>query len=414
MTTRLITMTALLAGLSLTATADNRPFTTPLGLWQQTYGQPDGKVHLYHNPDNPYVQELNVSLRAQYQAASVSPNGAQTYPGSGGHTDEWRRLRLGWNAKALTNLKITNIWNMGGVDSLGYYKNGQWYDHGMTHGNLYEANIEYSFSDFTIGAGKILPVILAENRISSSKYKLPELSAVENQLVSDSSFGLWICNDEKKNDLGYYAGIWSNSEKRSRGTWGTWESANANIGLSYKADNLILQNGRIYFDWIHNFDDMDIRAYRYKNVGTKARDIFALYYYGKQGPFELMMEGIWAQNIADYKQGGKTVSPSHLAGLTVMPSWNLSPHVQAVMRYQLGTGSQAICLNKRYASLVDTQGTYVDTYQAVALGFNFYMYADDPARLKIMTMAEYGHSSGSAPGHGFTGWSFIGGVYTNF
>ena len=335
--------------------------------------------------------------------------------------DAWQKKPLNpkENAAALQAYEQTitcgdHDWQLLKAYYNGYYKNGQWYDHGMTHGNLYEANIEYSFSDFTIGAGKILPVILAENRISSSKYKLPELSAVENQLVSDSSFGLWICNDEKKNDLGYYAGIWSNSEKRSRGTWGTWESANANIGLSYKADNLILQNGRIYFDWIHNFDDMDIRAYRYKNVGTKARDIFALYYYGKQGPFELMMEGIWAQNIADYKQGGKTVSPSHLAGLTVMPSWNLSPHVQAVMRYQLGTGSQAVCLNKRYASLVDTQGTYVDTYQAVALGFNFYMYADDLARLKIMTMAEYGHSSGSAPGHGFTGWSFIGGVYTNF
>ena len=137
--------------------------------WAQSYGDRPGNVHLYRNDANPWLQEFNVSLRAQYQAAAVSPSGSGTYPGSHGRTEEWRRLRLGWNARVLRDLKVANIWNMGGVDSLGYYKGGRWNDHKMTRGNLYEANLEYSLPGAVVGAGKVLPVILAENRISSSK-----------------------------------------------------------------------------------------------------------------------------------------------------------------------------------------------------------------------------------------------------
>ena len=71
------------------------------GLWAQSYGARPGNVHLYRNGENPWLQEFNVSLRAQYQAAAVAPNGSETYPGSHGRTEEWRRLRLGWNARVL-------------------------------------------------------------------------------------------------------------------------------------------------------------------------------------------------------------------------------------------------------------------------------------------------------------------------
>lgn len=43
------------------------------GLWAQSYGDRPGNVHLYRNDANPWLQEFNVSLRAQYQAAAVSP-----------------------------------------------------------------------------------------------------------------------------------------------------------------------------------------------------------------------------------------------------------------------------------------------------------------------------------------------------
>lgn len=383
------------------------------GLWAQSYGARPGKVHLYRNDTNPWLQEFNVSLRAQYQAAAVSPNGSGMYPGSHGRTEEWRRLRLGWNARMFRDLKVTNIWNMGGVDGLGYEKEGRWHGHRMTRGNLYEANLEYSLPDATVGVGKVLPVILAENRISSSKYKLPEISAVENMLVSDSSFGVWSYNDEKKEPLGYYAGLWSNTDERSRGTWGTWESVNMSLGLSARADGMLLKEGRLYCDWIYNWGDMKDRPYDGNYTGTGARNVLALYYYGKQGAFELMAQAVWASRLREYSSGGGVIAPSGLAGLTVMPSFNLTGHVQAVARYQLAFGPDAVKLNKRYASLAERGGNRVDCYQAVAAGLNFFVYRDDPARLKIMTMAEYGHSRGGRSA-GFTGWTFICGAYTNF
>ena len=71
----------------------------------------------------------------------------------------------GLERQVLRDLKVANIWNMGGVDSLGCTKGGRWNNHKMTRGNLYEANLEYSLPGAVNECGKVLPVILAENRI---------------------------------------------------------------------------------------------------------------------------------------------------------------------------------------------------------------------------------------------------------
>jgi hypothetical protein len=61
--------------------------------------------------------------------------------------------------------------------------------------------------------------------------------------------------------------------------------------------------------------------------------------------------------------------------------------------------------------LTETSGNYVDKYQAFAVGFNFYAYAKDLSKMKIMTLAEYSHSERKHGASGFTGWTWIVGAY---
>lgn len=390
---------------------------TPAEMLDQAYGENDGKVRIYRNEENPYIQEFNPMFRAQYQGALLSTS-QDSYPGSHNSTSEWRRFRLGANAKVFKDFKLTNVWNIGGLDSRGSWKNGLWNDHGQTTGSLYEASIVYSYKkDFSIGIGKHYPALLAENKGSSADYKTPELSNLENQFSASSAFGVKIFNNEADHDFGWHLAAFSNTEERKRGTWGTWQSAFTLVGLSYKADKIILDKGRVSFDWIHNLQDMDAFAsskFRDTFTGTTARDVFALYYRGEEGPAGLLLEGIWGNKLASYKKDDRLVKPGNVVGVIIMPTYMITKNIQAVVRYQWSTGSDAVKLNPRYADVVRTNGSYVDDYQAIGAGFNFYIYHKDPTRLKIMTFAEYSNTNKRHGTGGLTGWTFYGGVYTNF
>lgn len=408
---------ASLAALAVTSAYAEGKWSSPYDIWDQAYGDHKPSVHLYENQDNPYIQEVNFMLRAQYQGAVVNANQGE-YPGSHHSTSEWRRFRLGGSIKFLHDFKLTNIWNIGGLDSMGYRKNGVWYDHGTTRGNLYDASLTYTYSEkFSIAVGKHYPGFFVENKASSADYRLPEIPTIENQFAANSGFGVRMMNDESKNDFGWQLACWSNTDERSRGTWGTWQSAYMLVGVSYRVDKAILQKGRVNLDWIHNTEDMDDMAtsvFRDNYTGTTARDILALYYRGTEGPAELILEALWANNLASYKNNDRIVKPSNVVGLVAMPMYMLTDHIQVGARAQWSKGADAVKLYSRYANLARTDGNYVDEMYSLGIGFNFFLYANDHPRLKIMTFVDYGNTNRRHGTGGFTGWTFIGGVYTNF
>lgn len=400
----------------VTDTAESNSFWG--SLLDQSYVDPAKKVHLYKDDTNPYIQEVNLCFRAQYQMAAMTANQG-TYEGSDGFTDGWRRFRLGGNMTVFKKFKIANVWNVGGVPVTGQYRNGAWDHHRLASGNLYEAYVEYNGeSDFKLSVGKSLPLFMAENRKSSAKYDLPEMSVLETALAMGSSFGVWAQQETSERSWNWNLGLWSNTEKPRRGEWGTWDGVNLMGRVSRKVDDLLLKEGRLHLDWVHNFtpsDEMSLKSREDKYVGSNAEDIFAFYYVGKEGPWELSMEAIYGLKPASYKQSGKVVSPEDVYGITIMPMYMISPHVQGVVRYQWAAGDQGVKLPGNYTTtLVPTGGSYVDRYQALALGFNFFIYSAVPDRLRVSTMVEYGNSHRKQGTGGFTGWTFLAGVYTNF
>ena len=69
--------------------------------------------------ENPYIQEFNVTLRAQYQLNYLDPTGDHTKSSKNGESQRWndemRRFRLGANAKLFNKVKAVMIWNLGGM-----------------------------------------------------------------------------------------------------------------------------------------------------------------------------------------------------------------------------------------------------------------------------------------------------------
>ncbi len=402
---------------SLYASSSESGFTAPDDWWRQTYGEPQPGLSLYRNPENKYIQEFNATVRLQYQGAYVLANEG-VYPGSHHFTSEWRRFRLGANMKILDYFRLNNIWNIGGVETRGYAKNGIWHDHGVSTGNIYDASLTYSpGSCFSATIGKYYPLFFAENRVSSADYRTPEVPMLEAQFLSNSSFGVRLNNDEAKNDFGWQANVWSNTEERSRGTWGTWQSVTFMGGVSYKADKFILDKGRVFFDWIHSMQDMDAMAHaRFRDTysSTSARDVFALHYRGTEGSAELILEALWGNTLASYAKNGQLIKPDNVFGLVAMPMYMLGEHIQLVTRLQWSKGRNAVKLPARYTSIATTDGAYVDEIYGMGAGLNIYPYPQNHPRLRISFFAEYCNSNRRSGTGGFTGWTFISGIYTNF
>ncbi len=401
----------------------------PAYFWNEIFGKkkPASKFHLYKNGENPVVQELNASLRVQYQAGWADGH-VGNYPGSRNWTSEFRRFRAGWNAKLFKDFKVQNVWNVGGVQSRGSWDSasGSWRNTSQTSASLYEAFVEYNHRQkgYTVAFGKTNPAVYAENRISSSSLWTPDFSISEQTVLFESAWGVWAANDTKKDKLGYYAGVWSTSSDGGRQTWGTWESCFTTLELSYGLDGLLLDKGRFYVDWVHNCaDDSAVRRGDYY-AGNTWKDVFAAYYIGRSGPFELSVEGMAALDAQEASGGA-----DRMLAFTAIPTWMLTDRFQLVARFQCAHGENAVNVGKmRYAGRLQKSGTVdgvryasvgrASDYWAVGAGVNFYVYPEDHARLKVMTMLEYANSGVSAKyrasNAGFTGWQRFAGVYMNF
>lgn len=372
-------------------------------------------ARLYKNDTNPWIQEFNLTLRAQYQCGWIDPH-QPLYPGSQGFEDEVRRLRAGWNMTFLKNWRLVNIWNLGGLDGFGYYSNGAWHHRRSMTGNLYDLHLEYKTGGVKFSIGKNFPEHMMEFRESSSDYLVPEIAVAEETVRGDNSYGLIVSNANKKDPFGWIVGAWSATLTGTRQAWTSWESAFTQVQLSHEIKIQGMEESRVYLDWLHAFSDMDDFAtndFRAGYSGTKAQNILALYYRGKSGPFSLMTEVLWASDPMSRKVNGRVMCPSDIYGIIITPGWMLTDHIQSIVRYQWAEGKNALKLNPRYTALSQTGGAYADSWQSISLGFNFYAFSKDPSRFKIMTMAEYGHSDRKSGTSGFSGWTYIIGAYFN-
>lgn len=372
------------------------------------------------NADNPWIQSVSLKARMQYQWAAIDPAGGadRVKGGADGHgrreNDEWRRFRLGAEAKVLRHFTLYGNFNIGGLDTR--YKmdgNGNWH-HGESEETADEVYLKGDFAPVSFTIGKHKPAFIGEYRTSSAKIITLERSALVNQLTPEKLYGVSVRNSDKKAGLGWEAGLWMNGLDEDTvwllPVWDSKESAMLGIGLSYATG----KHSRLYLDYMHSFAHTDVAdATKGANTygGPGAKDVVALTWEAKKDKLSFMAEamaGFDVINGADCSQ--------NVAGVTLMPSYRLTPHWEGVLRYQLSAGSNAVKEDSRYYATNSAYSGTCDLMHGFYMGVNYYVCPTEPHMMKWMAGVEYLNSHGTdAKGEkAFTGWSFSTGLRCNF
>lgn len=360
--------------------------------------------------ENPYLQELSLKMRGQYQWGYLEPAGGDSrVKGDRKDNNEWRRFRLGAQAKVFNGFTIKGVWNIGGLDTRSKYSDEQW-NRSQSEAALDELTISTDIDPITLTIGKHKPAYMAEYRTSSAKLITLERSALVNQLKAEKLYGISIANSDKKSDWGWNVGMWVNGQHDN-----TWLEPAFNSGTNMTFGSSISRstgnNGRLTLDYMHSFCNEGRNAGDVEYAGPGAVDVVALSWEGKQGDFSLLTEALAGFNVYGGSNGAENV-----CGLVVMPSYKFSSHWEGVFRYQLSCGSNAVKADSRYYSTNSTYSGTSDLLQGIYLGFNYYVCPSNPHMLKLMFGAEYLNSRGSdAKGNkGFSGWQLSTAVRFDF
>ena len=362
------------------------------------------------NAENPYLQELSLKLRGQYQWGYLDPSGGnERVKGDRRDNNEWRRFRLGAQAKVLKQFTVKGIWNIGGLDSRSKYGNGQW-NRSRTEGSLDELTVSTTIEPVTLTLGKHKPAYMAEYRTSSAKLITLERSALVNQLKAEKLYGISASNADEKADWGWNAGVWLNGQRDNTWLEPSFNSED-NITLGLSVSRATSSNGRVRLDYMHSFHKAGESRPGTEYAGPGAEDVLALSWEYSKDKLSFLAESQAGFNVYDGQEGAGNVF-----GLVLMPSYRFTPHWEGVLRYQLAGGSNAVKSDSRYYTANSTYSSVSDLLQGFYVGGNYYVCPENPHMLKLMFGAEYLNSEGKdAKGNkGFTGWQFSSAIRFDF
>lgn len=382
------------------ATAENSQATFNLGAWaKDSFKLFDAKRD---HAENPYIQEFTLKLRGQYQWGYLDPAGGNDRVKGNRHdNNEWRRFRLGAQAKLFNQFTLKGIWNIGGLDARNKYSDAGW-NRTRTEGTLDELTLSTKIDPVTLCIGKHKPAYMAEYRTSSAKLITLERSMLVNQLKAEKLYGISVSNADQKSEWGWNTGLWLNGQRDN-----TWLepsfNSDDNMTLGMSISRATGKTGRVRLDYMHSFHKDGESHSGSEYAGPGSQDVVALSWEGKKGKFNMLAETLAGFNVYDASEGAENVF-----GLVLMPSYRFSPHWEGVLRYQLAAGSNAVKVDSRYYSTNSTYSGTSDLLQGLYMGCNYYVFPSNPHMLKVMVGAEYLNSEGSdAKGNkGFTGWQF--------
>ena len=362
------------------------------------------------NAENSYLQELSLKLRGQYQWGYLDPAGGDDrVKGNRNDNNEWRRFRLGAQAKVLNQFTLKGVWNVGGLDARNKFSGGEW-NRAETEGTLDELTLSTTLKPVTLTVGKHKPAYMAEYRTSSAKILTMERSVLVNQLKAEKLYGISVANADKKAEWGWNAGLWVNGQRDNAWLEPSFNSEDS-VTLGMSVSRATGKNGRLQLDYMHSFHKDGETNSGSEYAGPGAQDVFALSWEGKQDKWSFLAEAQAGLNVYGGASGAENVF-----GLVLMPSYRFTPNWEGVVRYQLASGSNAVKGDSRYYTTNSTYSGTSDLLQGLYMGANYYVCPENPHMLKLMLGAEYLNSEGKdAKGKkGFTGWQLSSAVRFDF
>ncbi len=364
-----------------------------------------------YRADAGMVRRIKLNVRGQYQTAAVSPNGANRFrPGSGGRNAEWRRAYLGGEIRFADGWRLWNLTNVGGLEGKRAASHGAW-EHRHTDWSLYELYVEKKWSRGRVNLGKLTPHYTPEYCLSSSAIKTVERSAMVNQVIAISNWGLWGAY-EPTEKTEYAAGLYLSDTNRDLSREISWSDDGRAFSLLSAKRRLASLGGltqTLSGQYVHNFARFRGRAVPAGSdyAGPGMQDIVSLGWEASCANWSFMGNLIGGWGLEGRAKGKQAY------GLIGMAANRFAPHWEAVARYQCSLGRDAVKTDVRYIASVTEYPAWVDRLQAVYLGLNYYVFPDNPDMMKLMLGVEY--TATSAHGSkGFDGWTIMGAARFRF
>lgn len=369
---------------------------------------------LYRN-DSSWIRKVKLTLIGQYQAAAVSPNGANKFcPSSGGHNNGWRRAYLGGDIlMGDGSWRLSNLTNVGDLEGRHREVRGEWIG-SHTEWSLYELYLEKTMPGVKFRAGKLTPHLTSEYCLASSRIKTVERSALCNELIPISNWGLEANFQKDAKSLYHSYGVYLNANGTDLKDEIQFHSADNLFilnAMKWKVASPMWDSQFLGYQYAHNFTEWRGRKIPSTSdyCGTGAQDVISLSWDASRGAFSIMGNLLAGVGIVG-QPGAKNVY-----GLVLQPVYRISPHFEGVFQYQCSFGNRSVKLNTRYVPSVTHYPAWVDSMHSFYLGLNCYLCPEAVNAVKLMLAVEYVTSHvDSATAKAFNGWSVFGAVRFKF
>ncbi len=303
-------------------------------------------------PNRNTISQLRIRGRLQGQFAYSDGSNSGTAVRAGDYsTFELRRARVGVQGKIFQDWNFMVEMNaLSTVDLDGAL---------LTYAKHPEANISF-------GKGK--PRFGHEELTSSASIITMERSRLTNYFQGGKPLGLRV--DGSMDSFSYHVGLFNGrSDSTSSMASGT-DSYLFNVSGGFNLDDMVGDGNQlsVRLDYLNN--NKATGYYRFE-------DAFAASLHFKTGNFDVRTEYMWGEDHA-----GRSTS-----GFYVMPSFYFVPNkVEGVLRFESNKGDAGVNLSaNRYADRVPGLYRSGNRYQAIYVGFNYYIYGE---HLKLMTGLE--------------------------
>lgn len=368
-----------------------------------------------YRDDSSWIRKVKLTLIGQYQTAAVSPNGANRfYPGSGGHNSEWRRAYLGADILLGDGTwRLSNLTNVGDLEGRHREVRDEWTG-SHTEWSLYELYLEKTMRGAKFRGGKVTPHLTSEYCLASTQIKTVERSALCNELIPVSNWGLEASFQKTPRSLYHSYGVYLNSNGTDLKDEIQFHSADnvfALAAMKWNVASPMWDSQSLGYQYAHSFTEWRGRKIPsgadYQGPG--AQDVISLSWDANRGRLSMMANLLAGVGIVG-QPGAKNVY-----GLVFQPVYRISPHLEGVFQYQCSFGDGSVRLNSRYVPSVTRYSAWVDSMHSFYVGLNCYLCPESINTVKLMLGLEYVTShADSATAKAFNGWSVYGAVRFKF
>ncbi len=327
---------------------------------------------LYKSKENPYIQEVLLEGRLQYQAAYIEGSGVTG--GDFNETfDEYRRARLGAKVKFLNYFGAKYQVNLVEDDRP---SNGEldWQyqdiDEAYISFDLGKALGDNYFDELKLSYGRHKFLLGQEAHESSTKLLTPERSALSNKAYG-SYRPTGLVAEAAKGDWTFGAAIFTSSvDGDDHEAFGSWQDSEIYwLNAGYKvSDQLTLGADFVYNNADVNDGDDSVLGYEW------ATSLNAHY---QDGRFGVIGDIIVGDNGDDLGHNAKR--EGNFYGAMVMPYyWIVDKQLQAVLQleHMASSDDEGVRTNSRYATRShggSVNGGRGDSHESIYAGLNYYL-----------------------------------------